>query len=262
MVIRTLGDLKERLSAGWSITVKNGRFYVQKWNARAKKAEAEVVAKCLDKHCAELLLEYCKSIKKLPGEKVLQKMSEVLGLSVDQIKMQILGGTFDEEVVEQPKKSSSAKPKTETKIEARPTKAESDLQKKIDKMIVQHFAAVADKRIKYIMKWGLWVETNILPLAPGNTWDEMAKNVEKMLEDIKETVPKYMELKAEVEKLRAENQFLKDLITIMKQRLDPINAIREALKVAVQTGANPEVINMLIQRLLELTGGVMINGFR
>lgn len=141
------------------------------------------------------------------------------------------------------------------------TKAEKQIAKAIQNKIVQHTIKHIDKRTKKLLEWGEWVDNHLTTIAVGDTWEEKAENVSKLLDDIFKAFLDYEEIASELQKLRAENQMLKDVLNTMKKKLNPLNQIKELILELSRTG-NTKIVENLINKYLGIliTVGVEKNG--
>ena len=142
----------------------------------------------------------------------------------------------------------------EKEVETTVEKAEKKIVDKAASSVVKTVTRAIDQRAKWIMEWGTWVENNLLPYAEGRTFEEKAKFVIEMLEELKRSFVEYSQVQDKLKKLEAENRALKDLLNVMMQRMSVYDALRDALKTAVANGSDPEIINLILSRLIELGG--------
>lgn len=217
MVVRTKQELDERISQGWGLTIKRGRFYVQR-RMPGGRVVSEIVAKNLNDYAAQLY-------------------QEIRGKKPDNV---------EEANIEDKEQEDK---KTDEKAEKMEKEIDKELRKKAKQSVVKHLAKTLDKRTQYLIEWGLWVEANILPRADGETWEEKAKNTLDLLNKIKDSVGRMLVLADENEKLRKENTTLKDMIKVMIKKLDAVNLLRDALNKAIMNGASIEVIDRLISAI-------------
>ena len=174
--------------------------------------------------------------KRLPGNKYI---TEIVDRSLDDYCEEIRGLKTAEAIAQ----------KTEEKI-----------AKKISESTVKQVVKAIDLRTKWIMEWGTWVENNLLPYADGKTFEEKAQFVLEMLDELKRSYPEFLKIQERIRKLEAENRVLKDLINSLINKVNAFTAIKEALKTAVANGSDPEVINLLLNKLVELGGAIKWSG--
>ena len=169
------------------------------------------------------------------------------------VQRRLPGNKYQTEIVDKGLNNFCQKIRNDSKsVEEAGEKAEEKIAKKVQESVVKEAVRQIDMRTKYIMKWGTWVENNILPLSPGETWEEKANFVIDMLEELKQAYPKYASFEEKVLTLEKENIFLKDIIKALQKQVDVYKALEKALLEAIRSNADSETIDKILQRLLEL----------
>jgi len=132
-----------------------------------------------------------------------------------------------------------------------PSRAEQKIEKAVETKIVQHAIKHIDKRTKKLLEWGEWVDLHITTIVPGDTWDEKAERVKEQLDEMFKTWLEYEEIASELERLRAENKILRDLIEEMKNKLEPLKLLKELIVELSRTG-NTKIVENLINKYMAL----------
>lgn len=131
------------------------------------------------------------------------------------------------------------------------TKIEDKISQKIVTSVTQKVAQQIDIQTKYLLEWGVWVANEILPLIEGKTFTERAAKVKEFLKAMKEAFPKVQDLLAEVDKLRRENELLRDVIKTLKDQLSVHVTMRQAIVEAIRAG-DRDLVDSLLNKYLAL----------
>jgi len=130
-------------------------------------------------------------------------------------------------------------------------KIEDKMSQKIVSSVTQRVAQTIDIQTRWILEWGTWVANKVLPLADGNTFAERARKVNQLLEAMLEAFPHVQELMTELEKLKKENELLRDVIRTLKEQLSVHVTIRQAIVEAIRSG-DRDLVESLMNKYLAL----------
>lgn len=133
-----------------------------------------------------------------------------------------------------------------------PTKAEKAITRAVEQKIVQHAIKQIDKRTKYLILWGEWVENNILPLCSGDTFDDKAEEVIAELERMLELYLKSDALLAQLQKLKSEVEVYKTIIEKLKKKVQATQELKDLIvKLADK---NPKLAAQLVDQFMLIIG--------